>query len=64
MKEIKRYENSERLVKLIYNESDNTYSVTIFAEGGKNKSEIYKSQCWAERKFLDYKRNPLGSLRI
>ena len=64
MKEIKRFENSERLVRLTYNESDNTYTVSIFAEGGKSKSEIYKSLFWAEKRFLDYKSNPLESLRI
>lgn len=64
MKELKRFENSERLVRLTYNESDNTYTVSILTEGGKSKSEIYKSLFWAERKFLDYKSNPLESLKI
>lgn len=64
MKEIKRFENSERLVKLTHNESDNTYCVAIFVEGGKSKSEIYKSLFWAERRFVEYKNNPLESLKI
>ena len=64
MKEIKRFENSERLVRLTYNESSNTYTVTIFVDDGKNKSETYKSFFWAERKFLDYKNNPLEILKI
>lgn len=64
MKEIKRFENSERLVRLTHNEINNTYTVAILTEGGKSKSEIYKSLFWAERRFLDYKNNPLESLRI
>ena len=64
MKEIKRFENGERLVRLTHNEIDNTYTVSIFTEGGKSKSETYKSLSWAERKFLDYKNNPLESLKI
>ena len=64
MKEIKRFENSERLVRLTYNEINNIYTVSIFAEGGKSKSEIYKSLSWAERKFLDYKNAPLETLKI
>lgn len=64
MKEIKRFENSERLIMLTQNENDNTYTVSILTEGGKSKSEIYKSLFWAERKVLDYKNNPLASLKI
>lgn len=64
MKDIIRFENSERLVRLTYNENDNTYAVAILTEGGKSKSEIYKSRSWAWRKFLDYRNNPLECLKI
>ena len=64
MKEIKRFESSERLVKLIYNEDGTEYTVLILTVDGKSKGETYKSKNWAERKFLDYKNKPLESLRI
>ena len=64
MKELKRFENNERLVKLIYNEDSKEYTVLILTRDGKSKGEIYKSKIWAERKFLDYKNNPLESLRV
>ena len=64
MKEIKRFENNERLVKLIYNVDSKEYTVLILTNDGKSKGKIYKSKKFAERKFLDYKNNPLKSLRI
>lgn len=64
MKEIKRFENIERLVKIIYNENSEEYTVLILIKGGKSKGETYKSKKWAERKFLNFKNNPLESLKI
>ena len=64
MKEIKRFENSERLVRLTHNESENTYLVTIFAEKGKSRGETYKSLWWAQRMFLHFKNTPLDHLKL
>lgn len=64
MKTLKTFENSERLVKLIHHEDDNTYHVTLLTRDGRDISETYKLLPWAERKFSDYKVYPLEELGI
>ena len=64
MKIIKTFENSERLVKLLYNEFDKKYTVILLTRDRKCKDEIYKSLYWAERKFNDYKSYPLKEMGV
>ena len=64
METIKMFENEERLVKLIFNEINNTYTSLILTHNGKSKSKGYKSKFYAERKFNDYKNYPLVALGV
>ena len=63
MKLIKTFENSERLVRLFFDETKKEYTVSLLAHNNKYAGAIYKSLFWAERKFNDYKNNPLETIK-
>ena len=63
MKTIKTFENGERLVKLLLNENDNTYTVNLITHNGTTGA-IYKSKFYAERKFNEYKYYPLNAIKF
>ena len=63
MRTIKEFENDERRVTLRYT-NDGQYSVSILLRDGKTTGAIYKSLYWAERKFNDYKNNPLETIKF
>lgn len=63
MRTIEEFGNNERLVTLRYT-NDGQYSVSILTSDGKSTVTIYKSLCWAERKFNEYKNEPLEEIKF
>lgn len=60
MKTIKQFETAERLVKLI--QTENGYTVLVFAENGKTADKTYTREFWAKRKYTEYKNAPLSAV--